>query len=124
MGNQEHLPEYARTDRIGPLSRSALMYQVLDAAVPLWIKSLKDIPDDHARWERAQSWINEDTLQSAGVFSEILVVGGGRKGQAATAFNALAKAIAALTMLTTGGVPFGTSRYFWSAEEKAAYEES
>ena len=91
------------------INRLAITTDFLDIAVPLYIAQLRELPADEfaAIWRR---WIDEDELDTAGVFSEILPAGGGKPGDAARAFNALAKAVAALAF-APGGVSFGSREY-------------
>jgi len=91
------------------IDRLAIASDMLAVAVPLYIAQLRGLPDKEfqATW---QGWIDESTLEAAGVFSEVLPAGAGKPGDAARAFNALAKALAAMSFVP-GGVPFGTRRY-------------
>lgn len=91
------------------IDRLAIASDMLDVAVPLYIAQLRGLPDEEfqATW---RSWIDDSALEATGVFSEVLPAGGGRPGDAARAFNALAKALAAMSFVP-GGVPFGTRRY-------------
>ena len=87
--------------------RLRLMTTMLDAAVPLYIERLKAMEPGEREiiWRQ---WI--DGAEDSGVFTEVLPAGGGKPGQAATAFNGLAKALAALAFVPDG-VPFGNSTY-------------
>lgn len=91
------------------IDRLAIASDMLDVAVPRYIAQLRKLPaeDFQTTWQR---WIDDSVLEAAGVFSEVLPAGGGKPGDAAQAFNALAKALAAMSFVP-GGVPFGTRRY-------------
>lgn len=78
---------------------------MLDITVELRIFELRRLDGD-ARHARRMRWILE--AEDAGVFTEGLLVGArARPGEAATAFNALARAIAALAYMPHGVTLFG-----------------
>lgn len=87
--------------------RLAFAGDLLDVAVPLWILQLQRLDDATftATWRQ---WLDQTEL--AGVFSEVLPVGGGARGQGAQAFNALARCLAAMAFIP-GGVPFAGRRW-------------
>lgn len=92
--------------------RMETMRVTLEAAVPIWIMRLLDVP-----WAGKQQRIQavEAVLAQPG-YAEALVVGGGKEGMAAAAFNAVAEGIAILSFVPGGVRIFGSS---WDAREWA-----
>lgn len=76
-----------------------LLLMSLEAAVPLWIEDAKRLP-----WKRVQERAAE-CAQTIGEKGDVLQFGGGKKGEAARAFNALAEGLAYLSF-SPGGVKF------------------
>ncbi len=78
---------------------SVLLRITLEAAVPLWIEDLKALP---------MATVLEIAAHDGQVIAEkgdVLQFGSKRKGEAAEAFNALARGLAALSF-SPGGVRF------------------
>ncbi|MEO8120822.1 MAG: hypothetical protein ABI606_16070 [Rhodoferax sp.] len=114
-----HAPTAAATVHTRAVNelRVRLQLQLLDGAVWLWIAQLRAL-DDATFALRWAYWTNAVMLDVAGVFSEVLPAGGGKLGEGARAFNALAQAIAALAFVP-GGVTFG-ARHYQANREPAA----
>lgn len=74
----------------------------LGAAVPLWIHKLAQL-DEHTRDQRRMQWASESAT-IVGSQGDALQYGG-KRGQAAAAFNGLARGLAALAY-APGGVTF------------------
>jgi hypothetical protein len=87
--------------------RDMLLKTTLQAAVPLWQIKLRERPwaDIEAMLAEAQRILSDK--------SEILLFGGGKKGEVAEAFNALARAIAILSFMPGGVDAFGEH---WEAQ--------
>lgn len=81
-----------------------LLLITLEAAVPLWIEKVRG-------WSEARR-----TIEAAGAAElicskgDVLQFGGGKPGEAANAFNALAKSLALLSFVS-GGVKFAGLRW-------------
>ncbi|WP_194821283.1 hypothetical protein [Micromonospora sp. S-DT3-3-22] len=77
----------------------------LQAAVPLWILELAALPPAH-RDDRIRRWAADsaDTVAHKG---DILQFRGGKRGETAAVFNALARGIAAAAHLPGGITAFG-----------------
>lgn len=82
----------------------ALLAAALGAAVPLWVDQIirEDWPDDRRRREADEC---STVVASKG---DIIMFRGAKKGETATAFNALAKGVALLSFSPGGVVAFGT----------------
>jgi len=81
----------------------AHMLTCLQAAVPLWLAELNSTPE-FARVGVAESWAEHAGEQIAAQ-GDILMYGGGKKGETAAVFNALARGLAAMST-KPGGVLF------------------
>jgi hypothetical protein len=82
-----------------PMSYDELLAVALSGAVPLWIARHKHTPSE-ARMARARELA--DIIASKG---DLIMFKGGKKGETAAAFNALAEALA-LAAFQPGGVTF------------------
>lgn len=80
----------------GDLLRLTLM-----AAVPLWIAEFRKLTED----ERIA--IAKTCSQVIAEKGDVLQFGGGKKGEAANAFNALAKGLAVMAFVPGGVTAFG-----------------
>lgn len=85
-----------------------LLLSSLQCAVPLWIMHIKDVPfDDKQR--RA-----EECSQIVAEKGDVILFKGGKRGETAAAFNALAEGIAILSFAPGGVRAFGEH---WEAEK-------
>lgn len=92
---------------IGQLMQHPLLVTSLQAAVPLWILQLRDVPfEDKQR--RAQ-----ECAQIVAEKGDVIMFKGGKRGETAAAFNALAEGIAILSFAPGGVTVFGQH---WDAE--------
>ena len=82
---------------------------MLDAAVRLRIEGLKAMNDEAYAW-MWREWTNEVHLDNAGLWNEGILFGSNKVGETATAFNAMAKAIAALAFMP-GGITVFNQHY-------------
>ncbi len=82
----------------------ATLHEFLATAVPLWILQLQNLDDAVFRvtWRR---WLVQ--AEASGVFAESALFASGKESRPATAFNAMAQAIAALSFLPGGCRLFG-----------------
>jgi hypothetical protein len=78
----------------------------LDTAVRLRILALQEM-DEVSFWREWRAWMDDDALTQAGLWNEGILFGG-KAGEAATAFNAMAKAVAALAFVPEGVTMFNT----------------
>ena len=87
------------------MSNSALLTTMMQTAVPLHIMQLKErggpSPEDMAT--------AQETSDMLGERGDVLLCGGGKKGEAADLFNRTAKAIAILAFVPGGVTIFGTT---------------
>lgn len=82
----------------------ALLAASLGAAVPLWVDQIvrEDWSDER---RRAEAGSCADVVASKG---DVILFRGGKRGETAAAFNALAKGVALLSFAPGGVVCFGT----------------
>lgn len=80
---------------------------LLDAAVRLRIMALQEMcaADFAFHWK---DWTNEEQISAAGLWNEQILFGSKKQGATALAFNALAKAVAALAFMPGGVTVFNT----------------
>ena len=77
----------------------------MQAAVPIWIAKLKKQPLDEIQKRIAEK--SKDLPGLLGGKGEIMLFGGGKKGEAAEMFNQTAEAVALLSFLPGGISVFG-----------------
>lgn len=82
---------------------SDLLALSLQAAVPLYIAELQAF-EGETRWVQAQAW-RVRAVEEVAHRGDVLQYGGGKKGEAARVFNALARGLAVLAH-APGGVLF------------------
>lgn len=80
---------------------------MLDIAVRLRILALQEMceADFKFNW---RDWTREEQLAASGLWNEQILFGSKRQGETATAFNAMAKAVAALAFVPGGVTVFNT----------------
>lgn len=78
----------------------------LDTAIRLRILQLQEM-DEVTFWREWRAWMDDEALTRAGLWNEGILFGG-KEGEAATAFNAMARAIAALAFVPEGVTMFNT----------------
>jgi hypothetical protein len=83
---------------------SDMLRSVLGCAVPLWVMDLRRLP-----WPEIEK-IAHESAQIVAEKGDVLQFGSKKKGEAAAAFNALAKGLAALSFCP-GGVTFLGDHY-------------
>jgi hypothetical protein len=83
---------------------SDMLRSVLGCAVPLWVMDLKKLP-----WPEIEK-IAHESAQIVAEKGDVLQFGSKKKDEAAAAFNALAKGLAALSFCP-GGVTFLGDHY-------------
>ena len=96
MGGPGHVPELT-----SDVVANSLLAIALDVAVPLWINELRALSFDH-RMERAK--ICAQVVAEKG---DVLQFGGGKRGEAANAFNRLAEGVGCLAFAPGGVKIFG-----------------
>lgn len=87
------------------MTRPDLLIPSLQAAVPLWADQLRALDDD-TRAELMRRW-QDAAWEPLAHMSDVGMMGGGTKGEAAAWFNHLARAIAALSFCPGGVTVFG-----------------
>jgi hypothetical protein len=87
---------------------ASLLHASLEASVFLRIPEIKKL--GHDEWWRRLQENREEWLHQICEKGDVLQYGGGKKGEAAAAFNALAAALAHLAFVP-GGVKFDGRRY-------------
>jgi hypothetical protein len=92
----------------GLKSRDHRLIDTLDLAVPMWLELLAAL--DEAERDRHIWWWAKTAIQPVCERGDVLMYGGGKKGQAAEVFNYLASGLAALAYCP-GGVNFAGSHY-------------
>lgn len=100
------------------MTREDVLIPSLQAAVPLWTAQLRDLDDD-ARSTRIRAW-RDAAWEPLAHMSDVGMMGGGTKGEAAGWFNHLARAIAAMSYSAGGISCFG---HHWCQDHANCSEE-
>lgn len=87
-----------------PWSGHPVLLPALEMAVPLWIARLRDHEEGAVRDSIIARWRTEAS-QPILERGDVMLYGGGKRGEAARAFNALARGLAAMATFP-GGVGF------------------
>ena len=81
-----------------------LLSDMMQMAVPLWVKAYKDKGGPNAEDMKAA----QETSDILGERGEILLCGGGKSGECADQFNRTARAVAVLAFVPGGVTIFGS----------------
>lgn len=87
--------------------KGSLLSMTLEVAVPLWIHQLETLRRQSERlfWNKVREWTDHDRMEAEGAFSEAVLYR--EAGRSANAFNAIARALAALSYCPGGVTLFG-----------------